>query len=290
MSAWERLSAGVPEVRQQRCWLSFSADSRIGDQTGSMDDIFSKLAKYLNDEKQMREKIQSALMYPSLVFSVLILGMVALFVFVFPRIKETFSTDTLDLVFFRFQTMMSIFMVPIVLIILFSIFIGFASKSSGDMRIVADLLKLKIPIIGKIISIRSTLNIMFSLEVLTACGFPVEAAIEESSKIVSNTVLDKSLNKIRKAIIGGEKLSLSFKNEKVFPKRISQWIVVGEASGSVIKVFSQLRTYYQGELDKITFLIMLLVEPVLIVFIGIFMILFVLLFIVPIFSIFGAVI
>jgi type IV pilus assembly protein PilC len=103
-------------------------------------------------------------------------------------------------------------------------------------------------------------------------------------------VISYSLKRIREAIIRGEKLSEAFKNEKVFLKRISMWISVGEASGNIGSVFSQLRMYFQGELDKITSRIMLLIEPLLIVFVGVFMILFVILFVVPIFSLFGAVI
>jgi len=261
---------------------------RIGDQTGSMDDIFSKLSKYLIDEKLMREKIQSALIYPVLVLSVLFLGMIVLFIYFFPRIRESFVSETLDHLLLRFQIMIIAFSVFFLLLILAILFIAAGSKRSGKIREISETLKLKIPVTGSISSMRSTLNIMFSLEVLTSSGFPLDAAIEESAHAVSNSVIASSLMRIRKSIIGGEKLSLSFKREKIFPVRISQWIAIGEASGAVSKVFSQLRFYYQAELDRITSRIMLLVEPVLIVFVGIFLILFVLLIVLPVFSVFGA--
>lgn len=261
---------------------------KIGDRTGSMDEIFRKLSKYLNDEKQMQEKIQGALMYPVLVLSVLFMGLTAVFFFIFPRIKKTFATDTLDQVFERFQIMMTVIFVPMVLLIIFIIFLVIASKTTGRLKVIADRIMLSLPLIGTITSLRSTLNIMFSLEVLTTSGYPVEAALDESSFVLSNSVLSSALKRIRKGIIRGDKLSEAFSREKYFSPRISLWISVGEASGNISKVFSQLRTFFQGELDKITSRIMLLIEPILIVSVGIFMILFVILFVVPLFGIFGA--
>ena len=263
---------------------------KIGDSTGSMEDIFQKLSRYLNDEKKMREKIQSALMYPVLVLSVLFLGMTAVALVIVPRIKNSFSTDILDTLFARFQLIISISIIPMILLILFVLFLVFASHSGKSIKKTADNIILKTPVIGPISLIRSCLNIMFSLEVLTSSGYPVEAALKESSFVLSNSLLKNAVLQIRKSIIGGDKLSLTFEREKVFPSRIPLWIGIGEASGNVSRVFSQLRIYFQGELDKKTSRIMLLIEPVLIVFVGILMILFVILFVVPLFSIFGALI
>ena len=262
---------------------------KIGDNTGSMDEVFGKLSKYLNDEKIMREKIQGALMYPILVLSVLFLGLTGVFFYVFPKIRKTFAIDTLDVVFQRFQVLMFSVFIPLVLIILFILFIVLFSRNSGKFKTFADGVLLKSPLIGRINLLRSSLNIMFSLEVLTSSGYPLETALNESSSVLSNKLLKEALLRIRKAIISGEKLSSAFERETLFPLRMSLWIAIGEASGNVGRVFSQLRVYFQGELDKMTSRIMLLVEPVLIVLVGVFMILFVVLFVVPLFGIFGAI-
>lgn len=262
---------------------------KIGDSTGSMDDIFQKLSAYLNEDKKMREKIQGALMYPALVLSVLFMGLAAVFLFIFPRIKKTFVVDSLDQVFSRFQFLMIIMFVPVILLILFIFFLFIASRSRGKSKKLADKILLKTPLIGKIGLLQASLNIMFSLEVLTNSGYPLESALKESSAVLSNSQLRDALNRIRKAIIRGDKLSASFKKESVFPHRIPVWVSVGEASGDVSPVFAQLRTYFQGELDRLTSGIMLLIEPVLIVLVGFIMILFIVLFVVPLFGVFGAV-
>ncbi len=262
---------------------------RIGDQTGSLDKIYGKLAQYLSDEKKMREKILGALMYPLLVISVLFIAMIAVFFFVFPRIKQTFTDDSLTVIFDRFQVMMYCTFIPLSLFILFLLFLFIASRSSSSLKRTADKIHLKLPLIGPISLLRSSLNTMFSLEVLSGSGFPIEVALSESSSVLNNILLKEAVLRIRKAIVGGDKLSEAFRRENVFPNRISVWIGIGEASGDVSKVFSQLRNYFQGELDKITSRIMLLIEPVLIVFVGVFMILFVILFVVPLFGIFGAI-
>lgn len=262
---------------------------RIGDQTGSLDKIYGKLSQYLGDEKKMREKVLGALLYPLLVIFVLFIAMIAVFFFVFPRIRQTFTDDSLSVIFDRFQIMMYVTLIPSVMFILFLLFLFFASRGSRALKLIAHRIFLKLPLLGPINLLRSSLNTMFSLEVLSDSGFPIEAALKESSSVLNNTLLKEAVIRIRKAIIGGDKLSEAFRRETVFPNRISVWIGIGEASGDVSKVFSQLRSYFQGELDKLTSRIMLLIEPVLIVLVGVFMILFVILFVVPIFGIFGAI-
>lgn len=261
---------------------------RIGDQTGSMENVYGKLSAYLNDDKAMKEKISGALIYPVLVLSVMFLGMIAVIFFIFPRLRNTYADQSVNVIFERFQLMMNIFLIPMTIIILAFIFLFLASRSKGTLKRMADLIFLKAPLFGKISLIRSSLNIVFSLEVLTASGFPIESAIRESSNILRNAVLKEALERIGQAIIKGDNLSHAFDREKAFPKRIPVWIGIGEASGDVGAVFSQLRTYFQGELDKMTSRIMLLIEPVLIVMVGVFMILFVILFVVPLLGIFGA--
>ncbi len=179
---------------------------------------------------------------------------------------------------------------PFLFMVLFLIVIFTISGSRSSLKKTTDLIKLKLPIIGSVSVIQSSLNTMFSLEVLTSSGYPVESALKESSHVLSNSALKDAILRIRKAIISGEKLSEAFSREKLFPPRIGVWIGVGEASGDVTKVFSQLRNYLQGEIDKKTSRIMILIEPALIVFVGIIMILFVILFVVPLFSVFGEII
>ncbi|MBN2658733.1 MAG: type II secretion system F family protein [Spirochaetales bacterium] len=262
---------------------------RIGDRTGSMENIFIRLSKYLNDEKAMREKIRGALIYPLMVISVLFLFMLVISLFIFPRLKNSFSDQTLDLVFQRFQVMMLLVLIPSAIFVLFPVALFFASGSTGKMREWADSVLLKIPVAGKIILNRACLNLVFSLEVLTSSGFPIESALNESSSVLSNSLLKEALKRIGRSIVKGTRLSEAFSAEPIWPERIAVWIGVGEASGDVSSVFSQLRLFFQWELDKRTSRIMQLIEPALILLLGAFMILFVILFVVPLFSIFGAV-
>ena len=97
----------------------------IGDRTGSLEDIFSRLSRYLNDEKAMKEKIRGALIYPAMVVSVLFLFMVVIFFFIFPRLKNSFSGQSLDLVFQRFTLMMYFLFIPLVGVLLFILFLFF---------------------------------------------------------------------------------------------------------------------------------------------------------------------
>ncbi len=260
---------------------------KIGDRTGSMDEIFSKLSKYLNDEKKMMEKIQGALMYPVFVLSILIVGFPLLGAVIFPRIRDTFTSNALDGILERFQLVMIFSIIFLVLLVSFILFILIASHSKGKYKKIADTIMLKIPLIGSINLVKSSLNVMFSLEVLTSSGYPVEAALLESSEVLTNQKLKNAILRIRRAIIGGDKLSTTFEKDDVFPSRIAVWIGIGESSGKVSRVFSQLRVYFQGELDKIASRVMVMVEPVLILFVGLLMVFFVIIFVIPLLSILG---
>lgn len=260
---------------------------KIGDSTGSMDHVFEKLSRYLSDEKEMREKILNALLYPSLVLTVLFLGIVAVYFLVLPKIRKAFFAVSLDSFINRFQLTMVLLFTPLVLMILFTSTLIILTRLKGLPKKFSDEILLRIPLIGKIILLKSTVNLMFSMEVLTSGGYPLEEALEDSTSVLSNSHLFDALCRIRFEIIGGDKLSSAFHREIIFPSRISHWISIGEASGDITSVFSQLRTYFQGELDHLTSGIMMLIEPVLIVLVGIFMILFVLFFVVPLLGMFG---
>lgn len=134
---------------------------------------------------------------------------------------------------------------------------------------------------------RELLNFTFAMEALTAAGVSVEEALSEGAGALTNKALARAALTIRDRLLKGERLSIAFAGSPVFPERMARWMAVGERIGHVEKVFGQLRAYYQQEVEKWINRLMALIEPALIVGLGILIILFVVLFIVPIFSLFG---
>jgi type IV pilus assembly protein PilC len=148
---------------------------------------------------------------------------------------------------------------------------------------------LKIPIFGKVIYLQESLNFLFAMETLTGSGFAVEDALPEAGKVLSNRALSSGIDKIREKVIKGEHLSSAFLKDPHFEERIGHWMSIGERSGKVEKVFGQLRIYYQEELDKWSTRFMGIVEPALTIFVGVIVLLFILIFFLPIFSIYKSI-
>ncbi|RPJ03278.1 MAG: type II secretion system F family protein, partial [Spirochaetaceae bacterium] len=146
---------------------------------------------------------------------------------------------------------------------------------------------LKIPVLGKSALYTESMNFLFAMDTLTGSGYSVEEALDEASHVLKNNALKKAVMKIRDRIIRGDALSEAFYEQKLFPQRIAQWIVIGERSGKVEQVFSQLSKYYQDEIDKWSTRLASWIEPFMIVAIGIFLIIFVILFLLPVFSMSG---
>ena len=115
-------------------------------------------------------------------------------------------------------------------------------------------------------------------------GYTLEDALEESKKVVNNVAFQSSISRIRDKIIKGDELSKAFLEESVFSEHISKWIAIGERSGHMKQVFQQLSQYYQNEIDKWITRFMGMIEPALILLVGVVVVLIVVFFITPIFS------
>jgi type II secretory pathway component PulF len=159
-------------------------------------------------------------------------------------------------------------------------------RSNPALALALDRLVLRLPVYGRVRYLREILNLLFALEMLTAGGFSVEDALGESAEVTGNQAFRAALTKARESIVGGENLSAAFLSSPVFSSRIGRWVAVGERAGQVEQVFGQLRRYYQVEIEKWSSRFMNLVEPILILGVGLVIFLVIIFFIMPIFSIY----
>lgn len=267
----------------------------VGDRIGSVERIFPRLKTYLETQQKIKEKIKSALLYPSIVLITAIIGMIAMVLFVFPKLEDMFSEFGGDAVTILQQNIsnlksgVSIIVMILIVLSIGLIIIKMVSKNSEFMRERLDKILFHVPLLGSFISQWETLNFAFAMETLTSGGVTIEAAIPEAETVVTNAAYKRALKEVTTDIIKGNSLSDAFSSRDVFPEYMSRWIMVGEKSGQPEHVFSQIRNYYQAEIEKQMNKFMTLIEPALILLIGVFMIILVLTVIVPVFSIYGAV-
>jgi type II secretory pathway component PulF len=266
---------------------------RIGEKIGSLDQVFGRLSTYMKEEKGLRDKVASALIYPCIVLGVAALSAVFIVVVMFPRLRELFGqlgpgmADRVQSLMVSLQTTLLVIGIIVVLLGVSVAGMVAARRKGGPLALRIDRFLITLPVVSRFLMQRELLNFTFSMEALTAAGVSVEDALLEGAGTVTNRALRDSVLAIRGRVVKGERLSAAFSRSPLFPDRVSRWMAIGERIGHVEKVFGQLRAYYQQEVEKWIGRMMALVEPALIVGLGVLIILFVLFFIVPIFSLYG---
>jgi type II secretory pathway component PulF len=148
---------------------------------------------------------------------------------------------------------------------------------------------LKVPGLGTFVSYLQTLNFAFAMEMLTSSGITVSKALQESVIVVSNRAFKKSITSINKELMAGKALSDAFLNCKEFPGYVGIWMAVGERTGKVSHVFEQIRTYFQNTINNSTQKIMNMIEPILLLLIGVIIFILIIQFVLPIFGLYGRV-
>ena len=273
----------------------YQALVRLGEQTGSVGKVFERMSGYLHSAKTVRDKIINALMYPAIVLLVAIIGCFGIVLYILPKMRDIFLAfnsggnnnvgieieniyNSLWILFGLFI----VFMAGIISsVILYRVSERFASSFDNFI--------LKVPAIGGFISSVQTLNFAFAMEMLTSAGITVSKALQESVIVVSNRSFKKSITAINEELMRGEALSDAFLKCKEFPGYVGTWIAVGERTGKVAHIFEQIRTYFQNTINNSTQKMMNMIEPMLILLIGIIVFILVIQFVLPLFSLYGKV-
>jgi type II secretory pathway component PulF len=266
---------------------------RIGERIGSLDLVFPRLSSYLAEEKKMRERVAAALLYPAVVLGVAFMSAILIIVVLFPRLRDIFAqlgpgmgTKVESLM----TSLTSVFAGAVALAAIAAFCAVWAMRArrhGGSSALRIDACALRLPLAGTFLLQRELLNFSFAMEALTAAGVGVEEALSESAGALRNSALKREIARIREHVMNGGHLSAAFARSTLFPARVARWVGIGERVGHVEKVFTQLRTYYQQEVEKWVTHLMTVIEPAIIVVLGILITLFVVVFIVPIFSLYG---
>jgi type II secretory pathway component PulF len=161
---------------------------------------------------------------------------------------------------------------------------AFLRKNSG-----IDRLALSVPLAGKFILSWESFNFVFAMEVLTGGGIPVGDAILEAAALVSNGAYRSSLLEARERVLNGGSLARAFFGNPFCPPCMGQWAAIGEGSGKTEQVFTQLRSYFQGEIERRSSKFILLIEPVMIAIIGMAILALVAGILLPLFSVYGTI-
>jgi type IV pilus assembly protein PilC len=246
-----------------------------GEAGGILEALLERLALYEEKTVQLKNKIKSALIYPVAVMVVAFVVLTVIMLFVIPAFKEVFSSFGADLPApTLFVIALSEFFVAYWYLI-FGVLIGggyffFESwRRSERMQDFMDRLLLKIPVFGNLINKAVIARWTRTLSTMFAAGVPLVEALDSVGGAAGNAVYRKATEQIQRDVSTGSALTTSMQTTGVFPTMVLQMSAIGEESGSLDHMLAKAAEFYEDEVDEMVKGLSSLMEPFIIVILGV---------------------
>ena len=248
---------------------------KVGEETGKLNQVFAHLADYLDRQYSITSKTRNALIYPAFVVVTFLVVMVLMFVVVIPKLSSIIADSGQDAPFFtKMIIAISSFMVNYGFILLiFVVLIGIwvwrlSSTEKGKQYL--DSLKLSTPLVGNLYKTLFLSRITDNLNTMLVSGVPIVRAIDITADVVGSRVYKSLLGEVADGVKSGLALSAAFmKHPKEIPGIMVQMVQVGEETGSLGNILKTLTNFYKREVDDAIDTLVGLIEPVMIVVLGI---------------------
>ncbi len=247
---------------------------QVGEMTGMLDETFMRLYHHLEFEKTMRDNIKSALRYPTFVVIAISIAIVVVNIFVIPAFIKVFEGFHTELPFMtRFLIGSSNFFVhywPLVIALIVGAVVAFRSYvNTIDGRFKWDEFKFKIPIAGKII-LKSTLaRFARSFALAMKSGIPIVQGLNSVALVVDNDFMRSKVEQMRDGVERGESILRTAIATGVFNPVVLQMIAVGEETGDLDGLMFEVAGMYEQEVEYEVKTLSAQIEPIMIVFLGI---------------------
>ncbi|MEC7481246.1 MAG: type II secretion system F family protein [Pseudomonadota bacterium] len=246
----------------------------VGENTGKLDDVFLQLALYFEREQETRKRIKSALRYPTFVLIALAIAMFILNLFVVPVFTQMFERFDTELpIMTRVLIGTSNFFVNywwlLIIVIVGGIFAVKQYVNSTNGRLKWDKFKLKLPVVGSIIERSLLSRYSRSFSMILRAGVPLTAGLSLTADAVDNAHMQKRIKEMRQGIEKGESLLRVSKNSELFSTLVLQMIAVGEETGRLEPLLEESADYYEREVDFDLKSLTAKIEPILIGFVAV---------------------
>ena len=251
---------------------------KAGEASGKLDTFLQKIVINLEKREKIKSQIKSALFYPGVLFSVAVLVTVFMLMNVVPTFVNMYEgmgmaddlpTPTAVIMSMSEFVRSSGGFFLLVFIISFVVGFKFLIKKNYEVRKNWHRVTLKLPIFGNLIQKSILAKVSLVLGNLNQAGVDLIESIDIAKSVTDNVIVVEALENIKKGVFSGESLTDLFNKEKIFPPTFSQLISVGEQTGSLDEMFTSIAIYYEEEFDVAVANLASLIEPIMIVFMGI---------------------
>jgi len=246
-----------------------------GEAAGILEELLDRLATYMEKTEAIKSKIKSALMYPISVVVVAFVVVAIIMIFVIPAFKEVFTSFGADLP----APTLIVMAISEVFVAYWWLIFGVvgggiyfflqAWKRNEKVQRVMDRLLLRLPIFGTLVDKSCVARWTRTLSTMFAAGVPLVEALDSVGGASGNSVYADATAKIQQEVSTGTSLTSAMTNANVFPSMVLQMAAIGEESGSIDHMLGKAADFYESEVDDMVAGLSSLMEPIIIVFLGV---------------------
>jgi len=279
---FKKVLLGVAEEMQRGTQFSMAAANypsvfsgifinmiRAGEASGNLDEMLARLAVFYEKEYYTKQKVKSAMVYPAIMGVVTVIVVIILMTFVVPKLVGNFATMGLELPLptriviaisdwmkqFWYLVIVGLFIPPITLAIV---------KKSPKGVYYLDLVKLKVPVFGKLWHKQSLSRFSRTFCSLFAAAIPMLQMMTIVSNVVGNEVLARLIRESREGLRSGSSIAEPFRNSWLFPPMVVQMLTVGERTGALDTMLEKVADFYEADVDAMADRLKALLEPIMI--------------------------
>jgi type II secretion system protein F len=268
----------------------YSSLMHTGEASGNLKNTINQLAEFLEKQEEFKNSLCSSLIYPAFVCAVGVLTVAVLLIFVIPRLVNMFEDmgQMLPLptrILISASGFMRSYWWLIFLTVSICIFLFYRVLRTMQGRTAWDRLKLKMAILGPIILKTEISRLTRTLSLLLSGGMPITSGLEISTTVIDNQILKAEAIRFKDLICNGSSLSVAFKTSRLFPDVVTNIVEIGEETGVLDKSLLRIAEDYEKEVSRTLKTLTRMLEPVIILVMGLIVGFIVLSMLLPIFQI-----
>jgi len=267
---------------------------KAGESSGTLDIVLYRLADFLEKSSALKLRVRSALIYPLFMF---LIGSGVLFfmmTYVIPRITKIFEDSDralplITLVLISISSFFSNHYLLVLILVLVSgyLLVRFLNTEKGKRFV--DRLTLRLPVFGKLATMVAVSRFTRTMGTLVGSGIPLLDALEIGEAVIGNSVFMDALKDVRVSVIEGSTLAMPLRDSGVFPPLVTRMVAVGEQTGEMQEMFNKIADIYDLQVETTLSTLTSLLEPVMILMIGVVMAFIVFAILLPIFDLTSAI-
>ena len=245
-----------------------------GEAGGILDTILMRLATFMEKNDALIRKVKGAMIYPSVIMAVAGIAVTVLLIFVIPVFENLFTSAGLALplptrIVMGASRFLKGYWYVVLGAIVAAVFMFKRYRATSNGRLKIDKFMLKVPVLGDVLRKSAVSRFTRTLGTLISSGVSILDGLEITAKTAGNRVVQDAIMESRSSIAGGHTIAQPLKKSGVFPPMVISMISVGEQTGGLDEMLSKIADFYDEEVDAAVSNLLSLLEPVMIVFLGV---------------------